>query len=44
VITAQALTMGVNDVFFGLGWLYFLLIPVIWLAKPPFMATRGAAR
>jgi DHA2 family multidrug resistance protein len=41
LITQQALTMGVNDVFFALGCLYFLLIPFIWLARPPFGARRG---
>ena len=43
VITQQALTLGVNDVFFALGGLYFLMIPFIWLAKPPFGAGRGGA-
>ncbi len=41
LITQQASTMGVNDVFFALGCLYFLLIPFIWLARPPFGARRG---
>jgi DHA2 family multidrug resistance protein len=41
VITNQAMTLGVNDVFHVLGWMYLLLIPFIWLAKPPFTA-RGA--
>ncbi len=41
VITTQAMTLGVNDVFHVLGWTYLLLIPFIWLAKPPFTA-RGA--
>jgi MFS transporter, DHA2 family, multidrug resistance protein len=41
VITNQAMTLGVNDVFHVLGWMYILLIPFIWLAKPPFTA-RGA--
>jgi DHA2 family multidrug resistance protein len=41
VIANQAMTLGVNDVFHVLGWLYLLLIPFIWLAKPPFTA-RGA--
>ena len=31
----QALTLAVNDVYFW--WArYFLLIPFVWLAKPPF--------
>jgi MFS transporter, DHA2 family, multidrug resistance protein len=41
VITTQAMTLGVNDVFHVLGWMYLLLIPFIWLAKPPFTA-RGS--
>jgi DHA2 family multidrug resistance protein len=40
VITQQAMTLGVNDVFHVLGWTYLLLIPFLWLAKPPF-AARG---
>jgi MFS transporter, DHA2 family, multidrug resistance protein len=35
------MTLGVNDVFHALGLIYFLLIPIVWLAKPPFTA-RGA--
>jgi DHA2 family multidrug resistance protein len=41
LITNQAMTLGVNDVFHVLGWMYLLLIPFLWLAKPPFTA-RGA--
>ena len=41
LITGQSMTLGVNDVFHFLGWMYLLLIPFIWLAKPPFKA-RGA--
>jgi DHA2 family multidrug resistance protein len=41
LITGQAMTLGVNDVFHLLGWMYLLLIPFIWLAKPPFKP-RGA--
>jgi DHA2 family multidrug resistance protein len=40
LITQQAMTLGVNDVFNFLGLMYLLLIPFIWLAKPPFKA-RG---
>jgi len=40
VISAQALTLGVNDVFRTLAWIFLLLIPFVWLAKPPFTA-RG---
>jgi MFS transporter, DHA2 family, multidrug resistance protein len=41
LITTQAMTLGVNDVFHVLGWMYVLLIPFVWLARPPFTA-RGA--
>jgi MFS transporter, DHA2 family, multidrug resistance protein len=41
VITSQAMTLGVNDVFRIFGVIFFLLIPIVWLAKPPFTA-RGA--
>jgi MFS transporter, DHA2 family, multidrug resistance protein len=41
VITNQAMTLGVNDVFRVLGIIYFLMIPLVWFAKPPFTA-RGA--
>jgi MFS transporter, DHA2 family, multidrug resistance protein len=38
VISSQASTLGVNDVFHMLGVMYLLLIPLIWFAKPPFGA------
>jgi len=38
LVTTQAMTLGVNDVFHVLGWLYILLVPFVWLAKPPFGA------
>ncbi len=41
LITQQALTLGVNDVFYALGILYFLLVPFVWLARPPFTVSRG---
>jgi DHA2 family multidrug resistance protein len=41
LITSQAMTLGVNDVFHFLGWMYLLLIPFVWLTKPPF-TPRGA--
>jgi MFS transporter, DHA2 family, multidrug resistance protein len=41
VITSQAMTLGVNDVFHFLGWMYLLLIPFVWLTRPPF-TPRGA--
>jgi DHA2 family multidrug resistance protein len=38
VISGQASTLGVNDVFNMLGLMFLLLVPLIWLAKPPFGA------
>jgi MFS transporter, DHA2 family, multidrug resistance protein len=38
VISSQASTLAVNDVFNVLGVLFLLLIPLIWFAKPPFGA------
>ncbi len=41
IITGQAMTLGVNDVFRLFGVIFLLLIPVVWLAKPPFTAQGG---
>ena len=38
VISGQASTLGVNDVFNMMGLMYFILIPLVWFAKPPFGA------
>jgi len=38
MVSSQASTMAVNDVFFGLGCVFILLVPFVWLAKPPFAA------
>ena len=43
LITTQATTSGLNDIFHGLAWMYLLLIPFIWFAKPPFGAQAAAA-
>ena len=43
IITNQAMTLGVNDVFHVLAWVYLLLIPFVWLAKPPFTARGSGA-
>ena len=43
LITTQAMTLGVNDVFHILGCMYLLLIPFIWLAKPPFGARAAGS-
>jgi DHA2 family multidrug resistance protein len=38
VISSQSSTLGVNDVFNMVGVIFLALIPLIWLAKPPFGA------
>jgi DHA2 family multidrug resistance protein len=38
VINTQALTMGANDVFRLLAVMFIVLVPFVWLAKPPFRA------
>ena len=44
VINTQALTMGAHDIFRLLAVMFILLVPFVWLAKPPFRAvgTGGA--
>jgi len=41
IIGGQASTLAVNDVFFALGCMFLVLIPFVWLAKPPF-TQRGS--
>lgn len=36
-ITQQSFQMSFNDLMHMLGWLLFALIPILWLAKPPFV-------
>ena len=36
LVTRQALTLAVNDVFLLCTFLFLAMIPVIWFAKPPF--------
>jgi DHA2 family multidrug resistance protein len=38
VINNQALTLGANDIFLMLAALFVVLVPFVWLAKPPFRA------
>ena len=41
IIGGQAATLAINDVFFAVGWLFLLLIPLVWLSKPPFLGGRA---
>jgi DHA2 family multidrug resistance protein len=43
MITQQASQISFNEVFHLLGWVFFALIVVIWMARPPFTAKAGAA-
>ena len=43
MITQQAYQISFNELFYALGWIFFLLIGAVWLAKPPFAAKAGAA-
>ncbi len=36
LVNAHGFMLGINDVFWAIGVLFFFLIGVIWLAKPPF--------
>ena len=36
IVTRQSLTLAVNDVFLACTILFVLMIPLVWLAKPPF--------
>ena len=38
LISSQASTLGVSDVFNVLALFYLLLIPLVWYARPPFGA------
>ncbi|HET8553735.1 MAG TPA: DHA2 family efflux MFS transporter permease subunit [Rhodanobacteraceae bacterium] len=42
VISRESMTLAVNDVFLGCAILFAFLIPLVWLAKPPFGSTGGA--
>ena len=43
VLTREALTLAVNDVFWLCAVLFVALIPMLWFAKPPFGSAGGAA-
>ena len=42
MVTAQAYQISFNEVFHMLGLIFFILVFVIWLARPPFAAKAGA--
>jgi DHA2 family multidrug resistance protein len=43
MITQQGFQISFNEVFYMLGWVFVLLIFVVWLARPPFTAKAAAA-
>ncbi|OOG48654.1 DHA2 family efflux MFS transporter permease subunit [Rhodanobacter sp. C01] len=43
MITQQGFQISFNEVFHMLGWVFMLLIFVVWLTRPPFTAKAAAA-
>ena len=43
MITQQGFQISFNEVFHMLGWVFILLIFVVWLTRPPFTAKAAAA-
>ncbi len=43
LLVQQAQTLGANDLFRLFSLMFLLLIPLVWLAKPPFGITRGSS-
>jgi DHA2 family multidrug resistance protein len=43
LLTREALTLAVNDVFWMCAILFLLLIPILWFARPPFGSAGGGA-
>jgi DHA2 family multidrug resistance protein len=41
MITQQGYQISFNEVFHLLGWVFFSLIVVVWMARPPFSAKAG---
>jgi len=36
MITQQASQIGFNEIFYALGWMFLLIIVLVWFARPPF--------
>jgi len=41
MITQQALTISNDEILWISGYIFVLMVPVVWLARPPFMAAKG---
>jgi MFS transporter, DHA2 family, multidrug resistance protein len=42
IVTREGLTLAVNDIFYMCAILFILLIPFIWMTRPPFGTAGGA--
>jgi DHA2 family multidrug resistance protein len=42
-ITQQASQIGFNEIFYGLGWIFLMIIALVWFARPPFGGGPAAA-
>jgi DHA2 family multidrug resistance protein len=43
MITQQASQIGFNEIFHALGWIFLLIIALVWFARPPFGAGPAGA-
>jgi MFS transporter, DHA2 family, multidrug resistance protein len=41
-LTNQAFMLATNDIFFVLGWIFLVLVALVWTTKPPFGAGAGS--
>lgn len=41
-VSVQAYMLAANDIFYVIGWVFFILIFLIWFTKPPFRGATGA--
>lgn len=41
IVTNQAYMLSTNDIFWLSGWMFAILIALIWLSRPPFQATKA---
>ena len=42
MITQQSMQIGFNEIFYLLGFLFLVVILIVWMARPPFSAKAGA--
>ncbi|HHW4680245.1 MAG TPA: DHA2 family efflux MFS transporter permease subunit [Xylella taiwanensis] len=43
MISQQASQMSFNDISYTLGWVFLVIVPFLWLAKPPFGSSADRA-